>query len=173
MHVSGSSCHISAVDFGQRGQLGPLGPQAVTQGVGPCVPAQRSRRSSSGELARSGRTPASVEIHQQDTKSSVVSCVRTRRVPRVYLRCRNVQRCLKTMPVTSTADRHSGTDGDRAMGLRSTRDWDRTDERVEAHRTLERAWPETAGDCSVERRSGRQSSGEFDDRVVGHGLLRG
>ena len=55
----------------------------MTQGWTPGVPAQRSHRSSSGELVRSGRTPASVGICLRGTKSSAVGCVRTTRRRRV------------------------------------------------------------------------------------------
>ena len=115
-HVSGSSCHVSAVDFGQRGQLGPLGSQAVTQGVGPCVPAQQSRRSSSGELARSGRTPASVGIHLRGTKSGAGRLSGTASSRRVRWRGARRRGWPEWSPATSAVDGSSGADGDRATG---------------------------------------------------------
>jgi hypothetical protein len=60
--VSGTECPVSIVDHGQRGQLGPGGPRAVTQRRAPPVPGQRMRRSCSGERVRGGSSPETVEI---------------------------------------------------------------------------------------------------------------
>ena len=53
-HVSGSSCHVSEVDFGQHGQLGPPSPQAATQGWGPPSHVGGWRRNYAGEAKRRG-----------------------------------------------------------------------------------------------------------------------
>ena len=132
------------------------------------MPAQQSRRSSSGELARSGRTPASVGIHLRGTKSGAGRLSGTASSRRVdggehdggggRNGCRRRARRTAVRARTGIALR----------GVRTRRVWDRTDERVEARQTVEGVWPETAGDRGGKRQSGRRSSGVSGSNARGH-----
>ena len=52
--VRDTVCPVSTVDHGQRGQLGPGGPRAVTQRRGPGVPRRPRRGFAAGDQNRGG-----------------------------------------------------------------------------------------------------------------------